>query len=98
MTRPGVEMVEWREWRNGVDYYRVNIPDDSVNEALRESASAHGRSVEEELAALVEKTYVPKTGKAETGESSIQRLIRLGRGIDFEPPPRQSFRVDEPEL
>ena len=81
-----------------MDHYRVNIHDDAVSEALRDAANEHGRSVEEELTALVEKTYVPRPRKSETSESSIQRLIRLGRGIDFEPPPRQTFRVDEPEL
>jgi plasmid stability protein len=86
------------KWRAPVDRYDVHIRDSSVSEVLRETAEAHGRSVEEELSALVEKTYIPKAKKAVTGESSIQRLIRLGRGIEFEPPPRQAFVTDNPEL
>ena len=67
-----------------------------VADALHAQAEAAGRSVEAELAALVEQTYAPTDAIAE--ESPIKRLFRLGRGLNFAPPPRQTFLVDEPEL
>jgi plasmid stability protein len=98
MTRPGVDMVLWDERNEALDHYRVNVPDESVKEVLRETAEAHGRTVEEELSALVEKTYVPKARKAGTGESSIQKLIRLGRGLDVQVPPRTAEDYEPPQL
>ncbi len=68
-----------------------------VAEALHAQAEAQGRSVEAELAALVEQTYAPATARQDS-RARIDRLIRLGKGLDFEPPPRQTFIVDEPEL
>ena len=69
-----------------------------IAEALHETAEAHGRTVEEELAALVEKTYLPKAGKPAVGENSIQKLIRLGRGLDLQVPPRAAEDYEPPRL
>ena len=65
-----------------------------VAEALYAQADAAGHSVQAELADLVERTYAPVLPHV----PDINRLIELGRGLDFEPPARQTFIVDEPEL
>lgn len=75
-----------------MDHYRINIRDNSVNEALRDAASEHGRSVEEELAALVEKTYVATPKKSKKGNGDwVNELIKLGRGLDLQIPESRSF-------
>ena len=69
--------------------------DDAVKRNARLSAAANGRSLEGELRALLEKTYSVSETK---GESSIQRLIRLGQGLNLEIPPREHEDIDFPSL
>ncbi len=56
-----------------------------VADALHAEAAAHGRSVEAELAALVEKTYAAKAAarSAGSGENWVAELIALAREIDL---------------
>jgi plasmid stability protein len=70
-----------------LDYYRVNIPDDSVNEALREAAEAHGRSVEDEIREIVmnnapamrKKREYPPGCEPLPGESFVDHIVRISR-------------------
>lgn len=71
---------------------------DEVKNAARLAAAKNGRSMEAELRALLVRTYADASKVGQRRESSIQKLIRLGRGIEFDAPPRQSFIVDEPSL
>jgi plasmid stability protein len=76
-----------------VERYTVELRDEAYS-ALREAAELHGVSVERELTELVERTY----GAPKRHVPSFQRLVELGRGLDFDPPSRQKFVVDDPFL
>lgn len=81
-----------------------------VVEALHAQAEAHGRSVEAELAALVEETYGPPPRDALRrapgypagmeplpGESIVDHITRVSRpGFDFDIPPRAVFDLRDP--
>jgi plasmid stability protein len=61
-----------------------------VTDALRAEASAHGRSVTDEVAALVERTYagkapkqVPQQASAKEGDW-VTELLELGKKIGLE--------------
>lgn len=105
MTRPGVDMVLPFERMSNLDYYRVNIPDDSVNEALREAAEAHGRSVEEEISQIVmantkrrpfPKQYPPGCEPL-PGEGFVAHIQRISApGFEIELPARGLFELKNP--
>ena len=61
-------------------------------DALPEQARANGRSVEEELAALVERTYAQPAPRAirESGESWVDELIRIADGANLQIPDRRA--------
>lgn len=94
MTRPGCDMVLWDERTNGLDHYRVHIPDEGVKESLRESAEAHGRTVEEEIQDIVmnnasvnppRRPKYPPGMEPLPGEGMGTWLSRISRpGFDFE--------------
>jgi plasmid stability protein len=82
-----------------MDRISFDIGRKEVADALYAQAEAHGRSVGDEVAAIVEQSVAPKPvhDKA-TSRARIERLVALGRGLDFEIPRRQSFVVDTLEL
>ena len=61
------------------------IEREDVAEALHAEAEAHGRSVEEELAALVEKTYAPAGGAKGRGPNDdwVRELAQLAKDLDL---------------
>ena len=65
--------------------FEIERPD--VAEALHAQAEAHGRSVEAEVAALVEEVFAPKGVKHDEGRARIERLIQIARGVGFDSPP-----------
>lgn len=67
---------------------RINFEIDrqDVADALRAEALAHGRSVADEVAALVEQTYAGK-GPKQTGiggDDWVAELVELGKKIGLE--------------
>jgi plasmid stability protein len=76
-----------------------DIDRQEVADALHARAEAHGRSVEDEVAAIVEQSVAPKPVRDKAASRArIERLVALGRGLEFDIPPRQTFAVDQPEL
>ena len=71
---------------------------DEVKNAARLEAARNGRSMEAELRALLERTYAGAGKGAKLQESSIQKLIRLGRGLDLQVPERAPEDYRPPEL
>lgn len=70
-----------------------------VVDALYARAAAVGRTVEAELASLVERTYAPGADALEVkGENSIEKLIRIGRALDIQVPPRTAEPYEPPRL
>lgn len=69
-----------------------------IAEALHAEAAAHGRSIEAEVASLVERTYAPKTQRNGEGETSIARLRRMGHGLELEVPSRTAETYEPPRL
>ena len=57
-----------------------------VAEALQAEAAAHGRSVADEVAALVEQTYAGKAAKATPADDGnwVAELVELGKKIGLE--------------
>lgn len=57
-----------------------------VADALHAQANAHGRTIEAELAALVEQTYGHETQFAKPGDGGnwVQELIDIAKQIDLE--------------
>lgn len=66
---------------------------DAVKRNARLAAAAKGLSLEAELRALLERTY-PEMER--DGESRMERLIRLGRGLNLQVPPREHEEVRNP--
>ena len=62
-----------------------DIERQEVAEALHQSAEAHGRSVAEELAALVEQTYVPPKAKP-ANTNWIRELVDIANGAELKMP------------
>ena len=63
-----------------------------VAETLRGTAEARGRSVEAELAALVERIYAPAPRKAKAdAENWIEELAKIADGADLRIPESRSF-------
>ena len=75
--------------------FRVNIEDDALVDALRETAASHGRSVEDEIAAIVRDHPSIKANaeRARAGRDGnwVEELIRLGRGLDLHVPQSTTF-------
>jgi len=69
--------------------------DDAIKHNARLAAVKNGRSLEAELRVLLEKTYAPHTP---SGESSIERLLRLGKGLELQIPAREVENLDWPAL
>jgi antitoxin FitA len=80
--------------------------DDAIKHNARLSAAANGRSLEAELRALLEKTYMPATNartakiRAMSSKEFIQYLIKTADGADIGQyiPPRESEDFEFPEL
>lgn len=81
-----------------------NVPEDAKRR-FRQVAAAHGRSMEEHLRQLIisadlvvlptafaeaPATFRHSTDPVGTGSVAIDRLLRLGRGIEFDAPPRET--------
>lgn len=69
-----------------------------IAEALHAEAAAQGRSIEAEVALLVERTYAPKARRNGNGETSIETLRRLGRGLEIEVTSRTAEPYEPPKL
>ena len=77
-----------------------------VADGLHAEAASHGRSVEEEVAALVEKTYAGKSEQARFHSDAnwVQELIDLAKGLDLPDgiesliPPRMPENYEPPKL
>lgn len=89
-----------------------NLPEDAKLR-FRQVAAAHGRSMEEHLRQLVVEAgqdaspssvreapatfgHRPADPRAES-RARIERLIAMGRGIDWEPEPREAETFREPD-
>ena len=69
-----------------------------VAEALRGAAETHGRSVEAELAALVERTYAPASAKAASPvDNWVDELIKIADGADLGIPETRNFARYAPD-
>jgi hypothetical protein len=67
-----------------MDSFKIEVTDSQTAEAVRREAEAHGRTVQDELGALVERTYGPATKK-----DWIDELIEMTRpGAELVLPPR----------
>lgn len=76
---------------------RVSIEiDRAVAEALQAEADARGRTVEAELAALVERIYARPIAEA-GGENWVDELIRLADGADLRIPRSRTFTRHAPQ-
>lgn len=73
------------------------IDRDDVAAALHEEARANGRTVEAEIAALVERTYAPKSPRTKSGENWVEELIRLADGADLQIPQSGAFARYAPD-
>lgn len=76
--------------------------DDAVKEAARLSAAKHGRSLEAELRALLERTYAPAGIDADhvrnvAGDDWVRDLIAIAGGADMTLPPRLN-KVSQREI
>ena len=76
-----------------------------VYDALRAEAAAHGRSVSEEVATLVKKTYAAKVAvKSNDDDNWVADLVALAKKIDLpnglDPylPPRRREDFEPPKL
>lgn len=70
----------------------VEIERRDVADALHASAEAAGRSVEAELAALVEHTYAPTTSDAASKDGNwVEELVTLANGADLRIPQSRTF-------
>jgi plasmid stability protein len=80
-----------------------NVPDEAKHR-FRQVAAAHGRSMEEHLRQLIiaapALTLPPASALEPTAESRarIERLLRLGQGIDWQPPAREPAQWREIEF
>ncbi len=63
-----------------------DIERQDVADALHAEAASHGRSIEEEVAALVETTYAGKSKVAKTGRSDnwVRDLVQLATDLELE--------------
>jgi plasmid stability protein len=69
-----------------VERITIEIPDDTAAQ-LREAAEAHGRTVEEEVGGLVERTYVKRTE-----DDWVHELIAMSRpGVELTWPNRMPW-------
>lgn len=69
-----------------------DIERQDVSDALHAQAHAAGRTVEAELAALVEQTYATKPdNKEQSSENWVEELIRIGGGVDLRIPRSRAF-------
>lgn len=84
-------MIDLRQRGAGVERVSFEIDRDDVAAALHEQARANGRTVEAEIAALVERTYAPKT-RPTTGDANwVEELIRMADGADLSIPQSRAF-------
>jgi hypothetical protein len=81
--------------------FTFEVTDEAAAKSLRESAAAHGRSVEAELDALVRKTYATQGDAAPAGPSEnwVDELIRITRpGFKTDPFERDPIPVRETDF
>jgi hypothetical protein len=74
-----------------VERITIEVRDDAAD-ALRASAVANGRSIEEEVGGLVEQTYSKRAD-----DDWVHELIAMTRpGVDFEMPSRMTWERQTP--
>lgn len=77
--------------------------DDRVKSAVRLEAARNGRSMEAELRALLERTYLPSNDRAAwlramSPKEAIEHLIKMADGVELDTPEREAEDFEFPEL
>lgn len=77
--------------------------DDRVKSAVRLEAARNGRSMEAELRALLERTYLPSNDRAAwlramSPKEAIEHLIKMADGVELDIPEREAEDFEFPEL
>ncbi len=83
----------------------IDIERAEIYDALRADAAAHGRSVAEEVATLIEKTYAAKVAsRSDDGSNWVRELIDIAKRADLVGgigpliPPRTAEAYEPPRL
>ncbi|WP_125977058.1 FitA-like ribbon-helix-helix domain-containing protein [Sphingomonas trueperi] len=81
----------------------IRSVDDRVKSAVRLEAARNGRSMEAELRALLERTYLPPNDRAAwlhamSPQEAIDHLIKMANGADLVIPEREAEDFEFPDL
>lgn len=88
-----------------MERFTIEVRDEAAAQALRDSAAAHGRSVEDEISAIVSASATgtrtppayPAGYEPLPGESFVDHIIRVSRpGFDLEIDDDDLFAVRDP--